>query len=73
VLILDMHLASGEGGLHAVRTLRHELDAETPALIITGDLLEHYRTADEPKVQWLRKPVNVDALMQSLAAATQSE
>jgi two-component system, sensor histidine kinase len=67
VLLLDVHMASLDGGLIALKALRHELDAPVPALLITGDLIEALDVHSEPNMQWLRKPVSAEVLLRAVA------
>jgi signal transduction histidine kinase len=67
LLLLDVHMASLDGGLIALKALRHELDAVVPALLITGDLIEALDVQPEANIQWLRKPVSAEVILHAVA------
>ncbi len=69
LIVADLRLAAGEGGLCAVRRLRDELGVAVPALIVSGDMsaraAREVRSAGLPL---LPKPIAAGALEAAAAA-----
>lgn len=69
LLICDYRLRDGENGIQVVERLRHEFNAEIPALLITGDTgPERLRDAEASGLPILHKPVNPARLRTLMAA-----
>jgi len=69
LLISDYHLRGGETGLGVVTALRRALDAEIPAVFVTGDTA---RTAIDAaalgRIRMLTKPLQGDELLETINA-----
>ncbi|WP_295695316.1 hybrid sensor histidine kinase/response regulator [uncultured Maricaulis sp.] len=65
LLIVDKRLADGEDGLETIAALRAELAADTPAILLTGDIYQFEKLAGLADVTVITKPAD-PALVQSV-------
>lgn len=68
ILIVDYHLDGSNTGLELTETLRRELNAELPVIILSGDLPAVQRMIQSPfrNGRLLDKPVDIRALIQTI-------
>ncbi|MFY0636321.1 hybrid sensor histidine kinase/response regulator [Maricaulis maris] len=58
LLIVDKRLANGEDGLETITALRAELAADTPAILLTGDIYQFEKLAGLADVTVITKPAD---------------
>lgn len=77
LLIVDKRLADGEDGLETIAALRSELAADTPAILLTGDIYQFEKLAGLPDVTVITKPADParlqSVLLEILARAPSPE
>jgi len=74
LIVADLRLAGGGSGIHAIGRLRQSLGAETPALIVSGDISAAARTeAESAAIRLLVKPVVATALKEAAEAALRAQ
>lgn len=66
LLIVDKRLGDGENGVALIQTLRDEVNEDTPALLMSGDLAGEENLALPPDVLFLKKPVEPARLQRVL-------
>ena len=58
LLIIDKRLKQGEGGIDLIHTLREEVNEDTPAILMTGDLTGFRNITKDEDIQVLFKPTS---------------
>lgn len=58
LLIIDKRLKQGEGGIDLIHTLREEVNEDTPAILMTGDLTGFGNITKDEDIQVLFKPTS---------------
>ncbi|MEE2565052.1 ATP-binding response regulator [Hyphobacterium marinum] len=69
LIIADRRLADGEDGLDVVDRLRGEVLDDVPAILLSGDIVQHDAIARMPRVTLLPKPADSDQLRAALISA----
>jgi len=66
-IISDFRLSDRETGIAVVTRIRHELDIDVPAMIVTGDIApKSLRLIQDSGLPCLSKPVTAERLLQAL-------
>jgi len=66
VLIVDKRLENGDSGIELIKAIREEVNEDTPALLMSGDLAGEENLALPPRVVFLKKPVEPARLQRVL-------
>jgi signal transduction histidine kinase/ActR/RegA family two-component response regulator len=67
LLIIDKRLANGQSGIDLIRDLREEVNQETPAILMSGDLKTKLEDIGEPINHFLSKPIEPDHIRRVIA------
>ncbi|WP_417683879.1 ATP-binding protein [Roseibium sp.] len=73
LLVVDKRLGGGESGLALIQALREEVNDDTPALLMSGDLGGEEDMRLPPGVMFLRKPVEPTRLRKILETTLQDD
>lgn len=67
LLIVDKRLADGKSGIELIREIREEVNEETPALLMSGDLDAAKHDTSVPIDRFLGKPIEPDEILRIIA------
>ncbi len=68
LLIIDKRLAFGKSGISAIEALREEVNEDTPAILMTGDVLGFDNVSGLRDVQVMIKPILPSDLRQTISS-----
>jgi len=66
LLITDYHLREGRTGVEIIRSVREQVSAGVPVILVSGDTSDAIVVNDLENTSFLTKPVNTDELMEEI-------
>jgi len=66
LLVTDFHLRSGETGRDVIGAVREQFESKVPAILLSGDTSNRIVLDELDDVTFFTKPVDVDALLESV-------
>jgi len=73
LLIVDKRLGNDQNGLDLIQKLREEVNQDTPAILMSGDLTVKAKDIDLEHVQFMPKPIDPEIIRQMIIQLTASK